>query len=111
MADITAVDGQVVAVTEYAVLLCIGDDGIGALRGRPQDSHENLIRYAKIRRLMSLEAERLQGFPDNYTAIRHRGKPASDGSRYKALGNSMAVPVLRWIGQRIAFVHGLEMET
>lgn len=58
-----------------------------------------------VRRLTPKEAERLQGFPDNYTAIPWRNKPASecpDGPRYKALGNSMAVPVMRWIGQRIA---------
>jgi site-specific DNA-cytosine methylase len=52
-----------------------------------------------------VECERLQGFPDNYTAIPWRKKPASecsDGPRYKALGNSWAVPVVRWIGRRIA---------
>lgn len=54
-----------------------------------------------VRRLTPLECERLQGFPDHYTAITHRGKPAADGPRYKALGNSMAVPVMRWIGERI----------
>ncbi len=51
------------------------------------------------------EAERLQGFPDGHTLIPWRGKPAEDcpdGPRYKALGNSMAVPVMRWIGARIA---------
>jgi DNA (cytosine-5)-methyltransferase 1 len=50
-----------------------------------------------VRRLTPAEAERLQGFPDEYTLIKHRGKPAADGPRCKALGNSMAVPVLRWI--------------
>ena len=55
----------------------------------------------RARRIMPLEAERLQGFPDNYTDIIYRGKPAPDSQRYKALGNSMAVPVLRWIGERI----------
>lgn len=54
-----------------------------------------------IRRLTPLECERLQGFDDNYTLIPHRGKPAADGPRYKAIGNSMAVPVMRWIGERI----------
>ena len=51
-----------------------------------------------VRRITPVEAERLQGFPDQYTRI--DGKTA-DGPRYKALGNSMAVPVIRWIGQRI----------
>lgn len=54
-----------------------------------------------VRRLTPRECERLQGFPDDYTLTPHRGKPAADGPRYKALGNSMAVPVMRWIGQRI----------
>ncbi len=54
-----------------------------------------------VRRLTPRECERLQGFPDDYTLVPHRGKPAADGPRYKALGNSMAVPVMRWIGERI----------
>jgi DNA (cytosine-5)-methyltransferase 1 len=54
-----------------------------------------------IRRLLPVECERLQGFPDQYTAIQYRGKPAADGPRYRALGNSMAVTVMRWIGERI----------
>jgi DNA (cytosine-5)-methyltransferase 1 len=57
-----------------------------------------------VRRLTPVECERLQGFPDNYTAIPWRKKPASecpDGPRYKALGNSWAVPNVRWIGKRI----------
>jgi len=59
----------------------------------------------QVRRLTPIECERLQGFPDNYTRIPYRNKPAEqcpDGPRYKALGNSMAVPVMRWIGERIA---------
>lgn len=54
-----------------------------------------------VRRLTPVECERLQGFPDSYSAITFRGKPAADGNRYKALGNSMAVPVIAWIGNRI----------
>ena len=57
-----------------------------------------------IRRLTPLECERLQGFPDQYTSIPYRGKPAADAPRYRALGNSMAVNVMAWIGQRIAMV-------
>lgn len=59
---------------------------------------------ARVRRLMPIECERLQGFPDNHTRIPWRGKPAEDcpdSHRYKACGNSMAVPVMRWIGERI----------
>jgi len=62
-----------------------------------------------VRRLMPRECERLQGFPDNYTNVPHRGKPAADGPRYKALGNSMAVPVMHWIGKRIDAVDQLRL--
>lgn len=55
----------------------------------------------KVRRLTPLECERLQGFPDGWTDVPYRGKPAADGPRYKALGNSMAVNCMRWIGERI----------
>jgi DNA (cytosine-5)-methyltransferase 1 len=55
----------------------------------------------QVRRLTPVECERLQGFPDNYTLVPNRGKPMADGPRYKALGNSWAVPVVRWIGERI----------
>lgn len=57
-----------------------------------------------VRKLLPVECERLQGFPDNWTQIPYRGKPAEqcpDAPRYKALGNSWAVPVVRWIGNRI----------
>ena len=65
----------------------------------PQD--QCVMTATVVRRLMPIECERLQGFPDGYTAITYRGKPAADGPRYKALGNSMAVNVMRWIGRRI----------
>ena len=55
----------------------------------------------QVRRLTPVECERLQGFPDNYTDIKPKGKPTPDGPRYKALGNSWAVPNVRWIGKRI----------
>ena len=68
-------------------------------------SQDHTIRTAmQVRRLTPVECERLQGFPDGYTAIPWRKKPASecpDGPRYKALGNSWAVPVVHWIGKRI----------
>jgi DNA (cytosine-5)-methyltransferase 1 len=60
-----------------------------------------------VRRLTPRECERLQGFPDDYTLVDYRGKLAADELRYKALGNSMAVPVMRWIGQRIAVVDAI----
>lgn len=55
----------------------------------------------QVRRLLPIECCRLQGFPDNYLDISYRGKPAADGNKYKALGNSWAVPVVRWIGKQI----------
>lgn len=65
-----------------------------------------------VRRLTPRECERLQGFPDDWTRIPYRGKPADecpDGPRYKAIGNSMAVPVMRWIGERIAMAEAGEI--
>lgn len=64
-------------------------------------------RSLTVRRLTPRECERLQGFPDDYTDIPYRNKEhAPDGPRYRALGNSMAVPVMRWIGERIRMVEG-----
>lgn len=69
-----------------------------------------------VRRLTPTECERLQGFPDGWTDIGDwvdtKGKPrkTTDGNRYKALGNSFAVPVVRWIGERIQAVSELEEE-
>lgn len=63
-----------------------------------------VINYPKVRKLTPIECERLQGFPDNYTRIPWRSKTAEqcpDTPRYMAIGNSMAVPVIRWIGERI----------
>jgi site-specific DNA-cytosine methylase len=61
-----------------------------------------VLQSMAVRRLTPVECERLQGFPDNYTNIPWRKQvEAPDGPRYKALGNSMAVPVMCWIGKRI----------
>jgi DNA (cytosine-5)-methyltransferase 1 len=60
-----------------------------------------------VRRLTPRECERLQGFPDDFTLVPYRGRMMADGPRYKALGNSMAVPVLKWIGERIELVEAL----
>jgi len=68
-----------------------------------------LLKQAmQVRRLTPRECERLQGFPDDYTLVPYRGKPATDGNRYKALGNSMAVPVMRWLGERIQKIEDLK---
>lgn len=56
-----------------------------------------------VRRLTPVECERLQGFPDEHTNVPHRMKPAADGPRYKCIGNSMAVPCIRWLGYRIEY--------
>jgi len=80
-----------------------GEDGTG--RGTPI-----VPSGMSVRRLTPTECERLQGFPDGHTAIPWKGKPASDcpdGPRYRALGNSMAVNVMRWIGRRIEMVDAL----
>lgn len=82
----------------------VGGSGshVGALAAHPgvkQASH--VLQGPAVRRLTPLECERLQGFPDNWTNVEFRGKPAPDGRRYKALGNAMAVPVVKWIGERV----------
>jgi DNA (cytosine-5)-methyltransferase 1 len=66
-----------------------------------------LAHRSAVRRLTPRECERLQGFPDDWTLIPYRGKPAVDGPRYKVIGNSMAVPVVAWLGQRIRMVDNL----
>ena len=66
-----------------------------------------LMQAMAVRRLSPKECERLQGFPDNYTDIKPKGKATPDGPRYKALGNSMAVPVMAWIGKRIQEVDAI----
>jgi DNA (cytosine-5)-methyltransferase 1 len=65
-------------------------------------SGPTVMTAMQVRRLTPTECERLQGFPDGFTNIPWRKKPeAPDGPRYKALGNSMAVPCMRWLGERI----------
>ncbi|VVD74101.1 Modification methylase BanI [Pandoraea horticolens] len=71
--------------------------------------HQAVMHGSAVRRLIPRECERLQGFEDDYTLL--PGLKAPDGPRYKALGNSMAVPVMRWIGDRIQSVENLEIET
>ena len=87
------------------------DGDVGATLGTRGSSVNStgptLLRDMAVRRLTPTECERLQGFPDDYTDIRPNAKPTPDGPRYKALGNSMAVPVMTWIGQRIAAVSNI----
>lgn len=80
------------------------------LRKEMGDNQPAVRLGTAVRRLTPTECERLQGFPDGYTSIPWRGKPADqcpDGPRYKALGNSMAVPCMVWIGQRIQSVEDI----
>ena len=92
----------------------MNDGTIGTLRAegenRPSRPSNVIQNNMQVRRLTPRECERLQGFPDDFTKIPYRGKSAADcpdGPRYKALGNSMAVPVMEWIGKRIKMVDEL----
>lgn len=91
--------GELTASTDVAGTLQRGGEG-GRIDG-------GMTPLMAVRRLTPRECERLQGFPDDYTRVEYRGKLASDGPRYKALGNSMAVPVMRWLGERIAAVDAI----
>ena len=78
----------------------------GTIRAGRIPEHEMVLNHTEIsvRRLTPRECERLQGFPDDWTLVPVRGKPAADGPRYKAIGNSMAVPVMAFIGRRIQMI-------
>jgi DNA (cytosine-5)-methyltransferase 1 len=80
---------------------------IAFAQGRNNGGENVMVQSMAVRRLTPVECERLQGFGDNYTDIKSKGKPTPDGPRYKALGNSMAVPVMAWIGQRIEQVEAI----
>ena len=95
-----------------------GDDGdvVGALTamGPSIKTAAKVIntRSMVVRKLTPIECERLQGFPDNWTQVPWRGKPADqcpDSHRYKACGNSMAVPVMRFIGEAIDYIHRMDL--
>ncbi len=86
------------------------NDTAGSLKvggGKPGQGYPSVLAAMQVRRLTPKECCRLQGFPDTYLDIIYRGKPAADGPKYKSLGNSMAVPVMRWIGERIASVEAI----
>lgn len=99
-------DGRRVEVGgDLAYALTAPKDG-----GRAQE--RNVLTPAmQVRRLTPRECEALQGFPPDYSLIPYRGKPAADGPRYKALGNSWAVPCVSWIGRRIDAVKRLADDT
>lgn len=75
------------------------------LRAEMGDNQPAILTKMAVRRITPRECERLQGFPDDYTLIPYRGKPAADGPRYKALGNSMHTGTMRWLGHRIKMVN------
>lgn len=79
-------------------------DAFGCLKARSKGGGFEgsvMLPGMAVRRLTPVECERLQGFADNFTLVVNRKKPAADGPRYKALGNSMAVPVMAYIGRQI----------
>lgn len=82
----------------------IGKEGDMANTLGAQHCHGVFDMQARVRKLTPVECERLQGFPDDYTKIQWKGKPAEecpDSPRYKAIGNSWCIPCVRWIGKRI----------
>jgi DNA (cytosine-5)-methyltransferase 1 len=93
---------QHIAVGVDMYNLTTSQNSTQTLRGNGHIDHVGgIMQQMAVRRLTPKECERLQGFPDGYTDIRPKGKDTPDGSRYKALGNSWAVPVVAWIGKRI----------
>ena len=97
--------------------VCVTGQVAHTLRGEGFDASEygtgrgtpTISQGMAVRRLTPIECERLQGFPDSFTQVPYRNKTAKtcpDGPRYKALGNSMAVPCMKWIGERIQQVQG-----
>ena len=88
-----------------SVMNVMQDGTVGTLRRETHGHEPSILQNMAVRRLTPVECERLQGFPDGYTAVPWRKKDAQDcpdGPRYKALGNSWAVPVVKWLGSRIA---------
>lgn len=106
------------AASVHGVAMCYrttGNDGVydageiaPCLNTASDPNQITLLQSWRVRRLMPVECERLQGFPDDYTAIPYGRAQAKDGPRYKALGNSMAVNVMRWIGRRIEMVEAIK---
>lgn len=103
--------GRVICLSDDTSNAAVDEDCCGTLKcggATPAFS-----RRMTVRRLMPVECERLQGFPDEWTRIPWKGRPADecpDGPRYKAIGNSMAVPVMRWIGERIGMADAIPPE-
>ena len=91
-----------VCATDSGANAAIAEDYAPTLTAHEGKSASYVSGYGSIRRLTPVECERLQGFKDGWTDVPYRGREhAPDSPRYKALGNSMAVPVMAWIGRRI----------
>lgn len=105
-------DGTGRGVPLVAASLTSGKGNGSRPAGRWQEDDTNLVAFAHhsaaVRRLTPREAEKLQGFPPDFTLIPYRNGMSKDGPRYRALGNSMAVPCMAWIGRRIAAQHSTE---
>ena len=100
-------DPRIVCLSDDNAKAAVDEDMCGSLKCG--GSAPMVTGGYAVRRLTPVECERLQGFPDNWTRIEWNGKPEEqcpNGRRYKAIGNSMAVPVMRWIGEGIALVGG-----
>ena len=100
----------IVPMQAFEVANCLTHRMYKGINTTVDEGQTPVIEPYGVRRLTPTECERLQGFPDGFTQIPYRNKPADkcpDGPRYKALGNSMAVPVMRWIGERIHVVRAI----
>jgi len=111
-ADADKGDQDTVVAVDSQNAAALTDGAIGSLQreGGGPGGHScgfSVQNGMAVRRLTPRECERLQGFPDDYTLVEYRKKTVADGPRYRALGNSMAVPVMRWIGERIAMVDAM----
>jgi len=107
----TARQTRLDAETENFVTHSLRADGFDASEdGTGSGLLRSEVGVSAVRRLTprKRECEKLQGFQDDHTLVPYRGKSAADGPRYKALGNSMAVPVMAWIGERIDRVEQME---
>ena len=104
-ADVHGVAQPMVLMDQGGSVMNVMQDGtVGTLRRETHGHEPSIMQGMAVRRLTPVECERLQGFPDDYTNIKSN---CPDGPRYKALGNSMAVPVMRWIGEGVDDVDSL----
>jgi DNA (cytosine-5)-methyltransferase 1 len=85
----------------------LGYDADSRVSGSLSVGQVPAVAGMQVRRLTPVECLRLQGYSDYYLDVTYRGKPAADGPKYKAIGNSWAVPVVRWIGERIEQVEAV----